>query len=390
MALFSFSKGDSHTVALFDIRSASVGAALVEVKKGEKPEVLYHNRLPLSFQENLNFDFFMRSMLGVLLQSSLQLQSEGIKGSGRKIGSIVCVFSSPWFISQTRILKTKKQSSFVVSRRFLEECIEKARSDFQSSKLAREAENLNRKAVLIEHHVIQTILNGYPVSHPYGKEAYEALIALFMSMISEDVLGKVKEIFEKVFRVDDVAFHSFALASFLVLRDLFYNDDNFLLVDISGEVSDVSIVYNDILYETASFPLGKNSIIRELRKEEKMLPEEAHTALRLSAEGALSSPAALAVTRVEKRWLDALKEALKSLGDDLPLPQKMFVTADRDVSLWFEKTLQKGDFSEVAYAAQPFSPLFLGHKELHPHVSFGREAFDPFIAVLALFLERGM
>jgi hypothetical protein len=209
-------------------------------------------------------------------------------------------------------------------------------------------------------------------------------------MMSKNVMEKVREVLEKVFHADTIAFHSFALASFLTIRDLFYNDDNFILVDISGEISDVSIVYNDILYETVSFPLGRNSVVRELQKEEKMLPEEAHSALRLSAEGALAPPAAGAVTRIEKKWLDALKEALRSLGGDLPLPQKMFVTADRDVSSWFERTLKKGDFSEVAYAAQPFSPVFLGYKELSNYLLLRKEGFDPFIALEALFLERGI
>ena len=85
----------------------------------------------------------------------------------------------------------------------------------------------------MEKNIIQTLLNGYNVNKPYGKETNRIDITLFMSMISDEIRRKVRDIIEKIFNTDNILYNSFALASFSVTRDVFSAEKDFLLMDRS-------------------------------------------------------------------------------------------------------------------------------------------------------------
>ena len=133
----------------------------------------------------------------------------------------------------------------------------------------------------MEKNIIQTLLNGYNVNKPYGKETNRIDITLFMSMISDEIRRKVRDIIEKIFNTDNILYNSFALASFSVTRDVFSAEKDFLLMDISGEVSDIMLIRDDVIVKTSTFPLGSNFLIRKTAEALNIIPEEAHSLIRL-------------------------------------------------------------------------------------------------------------
>ncbi len=125
------------------------------------------------------------------------------------------------------------------------------------------------------------MLNGYQTSKPYGKQTKSIEISIFLSMISKEVETKTRKVLEKIFHSHTIAFHSFALTSFSAIRDIFHSEEDFLLVDVGGEVTDVSLVRRGILLETVSFPTGKNFLLRSVVLDLNTIPEEAHTLIRM-------------------------------------------------------------------------------------------------------------
>lgn len=59
MSLFGrHSKGGQHFVIVFDIGSASIGGAFVNINKDKSPEIIFATRRNIPFQEKLNFQTF--------------------------------------------------------------------------------------------------------------------------------------------------------------------------------------------------------------------------------------------------------------------------------------------------------------------------------------------
>ena len=127
MALFSKNKKNSNSspVVLFDIGSGSVGAALVVFGKDDKPTILHSVRAPITFQKEIRPDLFIKRMLHSLESVALELEQKGIAKLGRgifgkkHIGEILCVFSSPWYTSQTKILTYERKKPFMVDSRLI-------------------------------------------------------------------------------------------------------------------------------------------------------------------------------------------------------------------------------------------------------------------------------
>ena len=117
MGLFFTSKKKERKVAIFDIGSGSVGAALALIPTDGQaiPTILKSFRTEITEKESLDFETFLNDMLKAL-DSSIQ------KLYAAKLGSfdeIVCVLTSPWYLSETRVIKMEKEHSFIFDKKFL-------------------------------------------------------------------------------------------------------------------------------------------------------------------------------------------------------------------------------------------------------------------------------
>lgn len=400
MARSSFFKKKSKGIngIIFDIGSGHIGAALVTILPDEKPVIHFSTRSPMVFQKHIDFDRFLEGMLSTLKTVSDDLEKNGIPklhGSVLKrknIDAVLCVFSSPWYISQTRIIKYEKKKAFLVTKDFIEKMIERAEGQFEKSSQLQKVRKKLRDSEVIEEHVVHTKLNGYSTTEPYGKNAKTVELSLFLSMISKEVESKTKKIFEKIFHSPTILFHSFVLASFSSIRDIFHSEDNFILIDIGGEVTDVSLIRESVLLETVSFPTGKNFLMRSIALDLGISPEEAHSRIRmhLETEGAeVDGRLTKVLDDAEAVWLKSLQHAYVEVGDSQLLPNHVFLTADPDLGKWFKQIIIKDDFKQYTLTGEPFAVITVGEKELYKHSTLlNGVSPDPFLTLETLFLKK--
>ena len=176
------------------------------------------------------------------------------------------ILASPWYASQTRVVNLRKSEPFIFTEELFVEMIRKESTAFKNEhtkgrfKKAAQEDNL----VLIEEHVVQLKCNGYEVKNPFEKKVKTVEMPLYLSVAPQVVLeaftSSVKNVFPKI----DIVFGTFPLAYFFAARELYSKFDDALLVDVSGEVTDIAFVLNGVLLEITSFPLGKNTIFRRL------------------------------------------------------------------------------------------------------------------------------
>lgn len=375
--------GATKTVLVLDIGSGSVGGAFVSVSNDEPPIILYSTRIPIVFQRTLKHDRLLFEMLRSLRKCVETLQRHhSTHKAGRKIGHVYVTLAAPWHISQTHLIKMQREQSFMVTERFLRDVLHEARENFDTAAVAEAT--FGGHPVRLEEAIMQTTLNGYPTSKPYGKRVRKLEAAVYLSLVDSAVQSGILEEIERIFGERVVTLHPFLLAAFSVVREVHAALNDFLLIDIGGEAAEIGLVRNGILLESMSLPWGRNYILRELADELGTIPEEAHTMLRLSeSAGTKSNPNIERAQRmVTQKWLKAFGAICAELAEDERLPEDVLLTTLPDLAPWFATVLKSDIGSHYTYTQKPFSVTLLGGSDSVQHLRFADGAeHDPFLTL---------
>ncbi|MFZ2303434.1 MAG: hypothetical protein WAV98_01420 [Minisyncoccia bacterium] len=385
-SLFGGQKQNETLTLIVDIGSASVGAALVKIEKGEIPKIIASIREDISFQEVLSSARFLLSMNKALDKVLKDLQ-EKTKTTGNP-KHFFCTLSSPWFILKTRELKIIKNEEFEVSERSLEKFIDE---DILKLKNELKATLPPDDVRIIEKKIIQIKLNGYEIKNPYKQKTSRMEMTVTVGVSSAKVIQSIERKINNFFHAKSVHFGAFPVAAFSAIRDIFPTEKNFLFLDITGEATDVSRVENDLLARTVSFPRGKNFFIREISARLRTVHEEATTLfemfLREELDAVRQKEVAWIVAQAEKEWLARFEKAIMTFSGNSITPHKIFFTTDSDISAFFMNVVAKLK-SELLTGAE-LDVQYLDQHIVSKFVLFDTEvARDPFVVVEVLLAEK--
>lgn len=153
----------------------------------------------------------------------------------------------------------------------------------------------------------------------FGKKTSELEIALYISMIPANIYSSINEMIKKFWDAPDVNFSSFSFTTFDVIRDIFTEESSLLFMDISGEVTDISLAKDNVLLESITFPAGKNMLIRSLIESMKSNSASATSELKLYLEGKSNHEQSVRIKKalddVEKEWLSFFEDALSQFAN---------------------------------------------------------------------------
>lgn len=387
MAFFEKKKESRHVI--IDIGSSSIGVALAQISAPGRAHILWATREDMVFQADLNFSRFFDAMCAALERSLVRLQNERHDIPKEFLVS----FASPWYVAQTRVVRVGPGTSFTVTQKGINKLIEREVEAFRNYRLPNYQRVVEEATEVLEAQSIQIKLNGYDVASPYGMSAKEMIMAVYVSMSPKRVLDAVGNIIIKHFHRRRVAVHSFPLVAFSAIRDIFVEAKDFLFLDISGEVTDVSIIRDDVLLETVSFPLGKNFLIRRIVNALNTVPEEAVSLLRIYMEGTADETTKRNIQTVliaaRNEWLKLFAEVLGTISKSLPLPHRVFFTADADVARWFSEAIQHESLRKYIFTDEPFqvtifdTPILSGFSTVAPET-----IHDPFLLLEAMFIAK--
>ncbi|OGI90186.1 hypothetical protein A2911_02150 [Candidatus Nomurabacteria bacterium RIFCSPLOWO2_01_FULL_40_15] len=388
MGIFSKSKNKEELVVVFDVGSSSVGGALFWMQKSGVPKIIFSIREPIILEDKINSDRFL-----FLTTKSLEIVASKISSKG--IGApkrVFCVLSSPWYASQTRTISLRKNTPFVFSLALANSLITKEINLFEEEHLKKEVDAGN-KIIAIELKNMQTILNGYVSPKPLNQKVKELEIMVFISMSGEQVLEKIKEAISPYFNCDKIKFSSFMVASFTVVRDIFAHHENFLLIDIGGEVTDISLIKKEILRGSVSFPLGPNFMIRGVASELNCTLSEAKSFISLYKDGhateSTEQKLGPIISKLKSEWLTLFQESLVTLSNDISIPSVIFLTVDRDLADFFSETIKSEQLNQYALTESKFKVIFFGTEELHGAAVMERNVIrDPFLITEAIYINR--
>jgi len=395
MSFFS-SEDDGELVVVYDIGSASVGAAFVYLKKDAKPHIIYSLRRDMVFQNELNFERFRNVMEKTIHEVSENIMKYDVTKSGiskkkLKAPRIYCFMSSPWYTGQTRMVHAKKKEPFVINEKILEYFVDRELDNFKKS------ENIQSyigpgDAVVLEKQVLQIKLNGYETAEPYGKNTSTLDLAVFFGVVSKEAMIRAERAMGKYFSINKLYFYTFPVASFDVLRSLEDLPDNFVFMDISGELTDVVLVKERLPIHISTFPVGKKTIIRDVVRRTGRTPEDILSALRLNqgqnnAENNAEKTTGI-ITTSKKAWVDSLRKILADLSDSFVVPDRVYFMSDKDVENLFLSMIVE-EVSEYYSSEKVPNVVQINPKLFSLACTFSPEARrDPFIMIEALFTSK--
>lgn len=386
--LFSGSQKKDELVLVFDIGSSSVGGALFSMQKSGIPKIILSLREPIPLEQEVNSDRFLSLTVKSLELLAGRISLKGVGAPKR----VFCVLSSPWYASQTRTISLKKNTPFVFNTKLADDLIAKEISFFEEEHLKKYLD-AKSKIVAIELKNMQTILNGYATPNPFNQKAQELEMIMFISMSGEQVLEKIKEAIQKHFSCEGIKFSSFTIASFTVARDIFAHHQDFLLIDIGGEVTDISMIKKEILRGSVSFPLGPNFMIRGVAEELGCSLDEARSFISLFKDGHMDGGTEKklgpVISKLRGSWLQKFQESLVNLSNDISIPATIFVNVDQELSDFFSETIKSEQLNQYTLTESKFQVIFMGTEMLHGAAEIEKDVTrDPFLIIESIYINR--
>lgn len=348
MSLFSFTKKNSNKYSLvFNIGSGSVSGGIIKFTEKVGENVIYFTKENIPFQQEVSVPRHLDLMKSTLITLANKIQTEGIKKlitkNKNKISfdRVFYIFSSPWCISQTKTIRVKESKPFKVTESYLNKIIDEQEHKFQAE--------IAGFGSIIEKKIIQIKANGYIVNDINNKTIKDLEISVFFTVVPEKILNVIEKAVSKTFNINNVWCHSFPLAAFSVIRNLFPQNEDFIFMDISEEITDISIIKDNIIVSNASIPLGRNHFVRNLSRVLKVSKEIADSMIKIHCakdhDQLASLRLSMSMDDAAKEWLNKIFETLDSLKNEIYVPESIFLITTSDLIPFLKEKLEKHDFS---------------------------------------------
>ena len=387
MSIFSGHK-KNELILVFNIGSSFVDGALFFAQSSGIPKIIFSAQELIKIEKKVDIDHFL-----LLTIRSLEIVAKKFYKAGLGAPSqIFCVLSSPWHISQTRIINFKKNTPFIFTPKLADELIKKEIKLFEEERALKYG-NSNNKVRVIELKNIKIKLNGYEISESIDKKTKELEITIFISIGGEQVLKKIEDTIGRYFHFKQIKFSSFALSFFTLARDLYSKQENFLLVDVGGEMTDIFLVKKNTMRESTSFPLGSNFLARGVASDLDCTLNEADSFISLfkdgHAEESVALKLALILNKLRKEWLKKFQDSLVNLSNDISIPSIIYIVVDKDLVDFFSETIKSEEISQYTLTESKFEVVFLNTELLHRIAVFKENIIrEPFLIIDSIYINR--
>lgn len=375
-------------VLLFDIGSSSVGGVFLKTQKSGIPKIVFSVREPIVLKEEINVDQF----LSLTLRSLEVVVNKAYMAGFGKPDSIFCTLASPWYVSQTRIINYTKNTPFVFTEKLADSLIKNEINIFETEYLAQYI-HTEHSVRIIELKNIKIMMNGYETTSPLNQKGKELEMTVFISMSPEKILKTIEDVIAQHFHFKEIIFSSFVVAFFTVIRDLYSHQNDFLLVDIGGEVTDISMVKKNILRESVSFPFGCNSVVRGVAFELKYSLDEAKSSISLFNDGRADALFVKkfepSISKLKMDWLQKFQESLSNLSHDISIPPVIYMAINKDFVGFFSEIIKTEQFTQYTLTDSKFKVIVLNSEVLAGLASFEGEILrDPFLTIGSIYINR--
>ena len=371
---------DPRLIVVYTIGSTRVTASILEIQL-DAITCVYTTQSPLDHQEQLDLERLTHSMLSALKKVSVQIQKEGLQKVRTVLGydgvfdSFICIYTAPWFVSQTRMVTLKRKKAFVVTSKLTSKLLNDEITTFKKNLLE---ENSPYKhlvgADVVDAYSIRTKVNDYKTKKPFGKQANSLTLSVYVSLMSSEMLRQTHELLKNTFHTDAIQCYSSTLVTYLATESLFKGYNSYLILEVNGEITDVSIVKDGVLLETASYPAGTNNLIRFVSQKTKLTKDDILSRLKLMTL-AQTDRSTKKTEEVESmvyeavsEWMQGLHRALERVSKGSPVPQVAFLLIDPVWEVLYQTALKDHSTELFTFSNHPFTVITINPEFVSQHV----------------------
>ena len=235
-------------------------------------------------------------------------------------------------------------------------------------------------------------MNGYVVSNPINKKTRSVEMDMILTIASKKCIESVESVMQSAFHGIPFYFSSAMSSVYLTVRDKYHDTDSFMVVDVGGEVTDISIILDGIPKNIISFPFGRQTFFRHLKKWLNKDIHEVASLFSMYQEGTLDSKERIkmekALNPIKKIWAEHLIDAIGTIPEPKIIPSAVFMLMNKDVHSWFfslfsEKNTDLSELFKNEYEVVGLmGPDFLGYCKVEDGPC------DPMIMMEAMTIKR--
>ncbi|TSC80175.1 MAG: hypothetical protein G01um101429_219 [Parcubacteria group bacterium Gr01-1014_29] len=255
--LFGNKRGTTNSIA-FDCGTSSVRASLLSYAStgsGEKPTVTQVIRVPFDVTEYIDAHILRRRTWDGMRRTLEQIPKN------YRPKHIVVGLSSPFYIAKTsRITRERTTPQQPITTTELEALISHGKSMFTEETVGHTG---GHAITIFNTMFLKTYVNGYRTPQPVGTEGKIIETYLRLEGTTEQLYQDFTGFFSNIFPDSLMHLVSIPTANYYALRSILDSENGFLLIDIGGEISDVSLIVYGILERVVTMPLGNNTFLRQ-------------------------------------------------------------------------------------------------------------------------------
>ncbi|MBI4121358.1 MAG: hypothetical protein HY470_00145 [Candidatus Ryanbacteria bacterium] len=266
-----FRKNTSVRGVAFDVGTASVSAALFELRPGDaRPHVLAVLRkfhfAPLR-RDTSHFSKSVTHQFSALLEDVQKFSGE------QKPTVFLIGLSAIFYLGKTEHIHEAWPSSRAISRGEVERLIKGAENSFLAG--------LDQSDVVIFETIpMKSILNGYVIEKPEGKSASELELWVRFGATSRELFDALAQRI-KASRPDaHIYFSTFPVSAWELMRAVYFPAHSTIMVDIGSEITEVAFLVDGVIAEVLSLPFGVMNLLMRIAEAERVELENALSHLR--------------------------------------------------------------------------------------------------------------
>jgi hypothetical protein len=240
--------------------------------------------------------------LSLLKSSELSIGSGELKKRiPSKISAIHFTLSSPWIVSEAKVVKEAFPKDTRISRSYILGLLEKERNKLLSS--------TSDPVSVVEEKIFDVRLNGYSVSAWEGRETRDLEVTFAVSVIGTRMMEKFITECHPIVPARHISFHSSLVLQHVAIQILSPGLDNYCLLNIHGELTDFTLVHHCSCAFFGSFAHGVRTTVRKLALASNIDEHTADSLITLFTGGQLDSAHG-------KETIDLVDKILNTWGSD--------------------------------------------------------------------------
>jgi cell division ATPase FtsA len=344
MKLFSKPQPEIRIGAVVEIGSGSVLVSIIRSDATKTiPEVIWSKREYAVKRKDSNTAINAKAVITALMNAVLLLESEG-RGSleqqypKSKIEHLQVSMTAPWSYTITKVIGYNQTESFEITEALLGSLIEAAQKKITEE--LKENELASELGLAIMTRATTDIqANDYKISNAVGKTATNLTLTQVSAVAQTYVTDAIEELHSKIFAKAKLERFSFMLMFHCIIRELYNDLNEYCLIDITYEATEIGVVRGGILRYCTHAPIGISTLARTIAQILNIPLEEAHAFLKepyhTHAMESLSEDKRAEVLVIFDEYQQNIAKLFKETGDKLTIPKILFMHGGHQVEDFF-------------------------------------------------------